>query len=136
MLNKYYRVIIALVCASLLSVGCMRSDNETVPNLVGEWKGMNHTISDSKGYLEWEKTLTISEQKDRRFKGAFDYSEGNVKFSGVIFGDNTSFAWVSEGSKGYNMGKILGDDKISACYVEAGEQATAGCAELMRNSAP
>ena len=132
MLNKYYRVVIALVCASLLSVACMRSDNESIPDLAGEWKGLNQTVSNAKGYSEWEKTLTISEQQDRRFKGSFDYSEGTINFSGVIFGDNTSFAWTSENSQGYNVGRILGENRISACYVEAGEQATAGCAEMMR----
>ena len=132
MLNKYCRVVIALVCASLLSVACMRSDNESIPDLSGEWKGLNQTVSNAKGYSEWEKTLTISEQQDRRFKGSFDYDEGTINFSGVIFGDNTSFGWTSEDSKGYNIGRILGDNKISACYVEAGKQATAGCAEMVR----
>ena len=132
MLNRYYRVVIALACASLLSVACMHSESKSVPDLSGEWKGLNQTVSNAKGYSEWEKTLTISEQRDRRFKGSFAYSEGTVDFSGVIFGDNTSFAWTSEGSKGYNIGRVLGDNRISACYVEAGKQATAGCAELMR----
>ena len=30
------------------------------------------------------------------------------------------------------MGKLLGKNKISACYVESGIDATAGCAELTR----
>ncbi len=135
MLNKHYKIVIALVCASLLSVACMHSENKkTIPNLYGEWKGVNQTVSDAKGYSEWDKTVTISEQKDRRFKGYFEYSEGTINFSGVIFGDNTSFAWTSENSQGYNVGRVLGDNKISACYVESGEQATAGCAELTRTS--
>ena len=32
------------------------------------------------------------------------------------------------------MGKLLDQNKISACYVESGIDATAGCAELTRNS--
>ena len=30
------------------------------------------------------------------------------------------------------MGKLLDQNKISACYVESGIDATAGCAELTR----
>ena len=52
--------------------------------------------------------------------------------SGIIYPGNRSFNWVSSDSKGYNHGRILGPDTITACYVEAGEQSTAGCAELTR----
>ena len=34
--------------------------------------------------------------------------------------------------RGYNIGKLLAKNKISACYVESGIDATAGCAELIR----
>ena len=142
MLNNYPKTFIALtivsllVLAALFPVACMQPGNDSIPNLSGEWKGINRTVSDQKGYLEWEKTVTISEQQDRRFKGHFDYSEGTIKFSGVIFMDNMSFAWVSEKSQGYNIGKILGDNKISSCYIESGKQATAGCAELIREPNP
>lgn len=103
-----------------------------VPNLVGKWSGKNNTVSGKKGYLTRDKTIEITEQKGRRFKGIYSYSEGTVNFFGVIYPDNKSFTWVSHGSRGYNHGRILTDDKISACYVEAGLQATAGCAELSR----
>ena len=103
-----------------------------VPSLVGTWSGQNHTISDKKGLLTRDRTVHITEQTDRRFRGHFVYSEGRKDFFGVIYPDNASFTWVASDSKGYNHGRILGPDRISACYVESWEQATAGCADLAR----
>lgn len=104
-----------------------------IPNLVGTWVGENRTVSDKKGYKIWgEKTVEITEQQDRRFRGHFTYADGTKNFFGVIYPDNISFTWVASDSKGYNHGRILGPDRIAACYVESGEEATAGCAELER----
>jgi hypothetical protein len=105
-----------------------------IPNLVGTWIGENFTVSDKKGYADWgSKKVEITEQRDRRFRGHFTYPGGTKKFFGVIYPDNVSFSWVASDSKGYNHGRILGTDKIAACYVESGEDATAGCAELTRS---
>lgn len=123
-------IIIAALVALTLPAACM--DGDASPNLVGEWHGVNHTVSEGKGYQEWEKTVHVTEQRDRRFRGHFEYAEGRIDFFGVVFPDDSSFAWVSNASKGYNLGRIMGHDKISACYVEAGDQATAGCVELTR----
>lgn len=104
-----------------------------VPNLVGTWVGENRTISDKKGYLVWgEKTVVVTEQRDRRFRGHFTYPGGTKNFFGVIYPDNISLTWVASDSHGYNHGRILGPDRIGACYVESGPDATAGCAELHR----
>lgn len=105
---------------------------DAVPNLVGTWSGDNNTISDKKGMKTWKKTVEITEQTDRRFRGHFTYADGHKKFFGVIYPDNSTFTWVSTDSKGYNHGRILGPDRIAACYVEPGEEATAGCADLAR----
>jgi hypothetical protein len=110
---------------------------DDIPNLIGTWVGENRTVSDKKGYKIWgEKTVEITEQQDRRFRGHFTYPAGTKKFFGVIYPDNVSFTWVSSDSKGYNHGRILGPDRIAACYVESGEDATAGCAELTRRKSP
>ena len=110
-------------------------NNQDIPNLVGTWSGENVTVSDQKGYKVWgEKVVHITEQTDRRFRGTFTYPDGTKNFSGVIYPDNISFTWVSTNSHGFNHGRILGEDKIGACYVEAWEQATVGCATLMRKS--
>ncbi len=108
--------------------------NQQIPNLVGRWSGENVTLSDLKGYKIWgEKVVHITEQKDRRFRGTFTYPDGIKNFSGVIYPDNISFTWVSTNSRGFNHGRILGENKIGACYVEAWEQATVGCATLVRS---
>ena len=105
---------------------------DEIPDLVGTWAGENRTISDKKGLKSWPKTVHITEQTDRRFRGYFDYSAGRKTFFGVIYPDNVAFTWVATDSKGYNHGRILGRDTIAACYVEPGEEATAGCSELVR----
>ncbi len=109
------------------------SPETEIPNLVGTWRGENLTVSEAKGYREWaDKTVRITEQKDRRFRGVFTYADGTKNFFGIIYPDNVSFTWVSTPSKGFNHGRILGPDRIGACYVEAFTEATAGCAELTR----
>ncbi len=126
-----------LVLVNTVGLGCYYYVNyiksEQIPNLIGTWSGTNLTVSDLKGYKVWgTKTITITEQQDRRFRGSFTYPDGTKNFFGVIYPDNKSFTWVNSDSHGYNHGRVLGADKIGACYVEPWEQATAGCATLMR----
>ena len=106
--------------------------SENIPNLVGTWVGINKTVSEDRGYRSWEKKVEILEQDERRFKGKFSYTDGTKNFFGVIHPDNKTITWVASNSRGYNMGKLLAKNKISACYVESGIDATAGCAELIR----
>ena len=105
---------------------------ETIPNLIGEWNGKNDTYSELKGLKTWEKKINITQQNDRRFKGNFTYSDGTKNFYGIIHPDNITITWVASNSRGYNLGKILEKNKISACYVESGIDATVGCSELVR----
>ena len=107
---------------------------EKIPNLVGEWNGKNDTFSELKGMKSWEKKVNITEQNDRRFKGNFTYSDGTKNFYGIIHPDNKTITWVASNSRGYNLGQILNNNTISACYVESGIDATVGCAELKRNN--
>ena len=127
---------ILLCCIYILTVGIIskdsKSDDHKIPNLIGTWEGVNKTLSELRGYKTWEKKVEITEQKDRRFKGTFSYTDGTKNFFGVIHPDNITITWVASNSRGYNMGKLLGKNKISACYVESGIDATAGCAELTR----
>ncbi|MCZ7594303.1 MAG: hypothetical protein M5U16_04815 [Hyphomicrobium sp.] len=124
---------LSLGLGSMAASAALADDRDRIPNLVGTWIGENRTVSDKKGYRVWgQKTIEITEQRDRRFRGHFSYPEGTKHFFGVIYPDNTSFTWVATDSKGYNHGRILGTDRIGACYVESGPEATAGCAELVR----
>jgi hypothetical protein len=128
-LPKFGAVVMLVV--GLFPAGAHAGDGD-IPQLLGSWSGKNNTISDKKGLLTRDRTVTITEQTDRRFRGHFIYSEGRKDFFGVIYPDNVSFTWVASDSKGYNHGRILGPDRISACYVEPGEEATAGCSDLAR----
>lgn len=107
------------------------AEESAIPNLVGKWQGENKTYSDAKGYQSWTKTIEITEQRERIFKGNFTYFGGTKDFFGVVYPDN-SFTWVSKPAKGYVNGKIQSADQITACYVETGENATVGCVELRR----
>mgnify|MGYP001490552706 CR=1 FL=1 len=108
------------------------SANDHVPNIIGTWIGENKTISEQRGFRTWEKKVEIIEQNGRRFKGTFSYTDGTKNFFGVIHPDNKTITWVASNSRGYNLGKILDKNRISACYIESGIDATAGCADLKR----
>ena len=126
------RLFIHTIFTMFLFSNSLSIASENIPNLVGTWVGINKTVSEDRGYRTWEKKVEILEQDERRFKGKFSYTDGTKKFFGVIHPDNKTITWVATNSRGYNMGKLLDKNKISACYVESGIDATAGCAELTR----
>ena len=133
MMHTSARLFTFALMLSVCVTASRAEDESKIPNLVGSWVGENRTVSDKKGYRVWgTKTVEITEQQDRRFRGHFTYPEGTKEFFGVIYPDTVSFTWVSSTSKGYNHGRILAPDRIASCYVESGEDGTAGCAELIR----
>lgn len=121
-----------IITITILIVMTQNISAENIPNLIGMWTGENDTYSELKGLKTWEKNVEITEQTDRRFKGHFTYSDGTKNFYGIIHPDNVTITWVASNSRGYNIGKILESNKISACYVESGIDATVGCAVLSR----
>ncbi len=123
-MNIFYLILIFFLSNNVIA--------DTIPDLIGEWYGKNNTYSELKGLKTWEKTINITQQNDRRFKGNFTYSDGTKNFYGIIHPDNITITWVASNSRGYNLGKILEKNKISACYVESGIDATVGCSELTR----
>lgn len=120
------------VAAALLLIVASGARADAGPNMIGTWSGKTNTIGDIHGLRTRDRTVHITEQTDRRFRGYFVYEAGRKDFFGIVFPDNVSFAWVSPTSKGEVHGRILGPDHIAACYIEAGEQATAGCSDLAR----
>jgi len=53
----------------------------------------------------------------------------------VVYPDNISISWVASDSRGYNHGRLLDEgNRMAACYVESGLDATAGCADLVRKT--
>lgn len=121
---------LAAAGATLGSPQLARADD--IPSLVGTWTGKTDSIGDIYGLRTRPRTVHIVEQTDRRFRGYFSYEGGRRDFFGIVFPDNTSFAWTSTAAKGVTEGRILGADHIAACYVEAGAEATAGCSDLTR----
>jgi hypothetical protein len=127
--------MVLFATAMISSTVCFSEpQKEDIPNLVGIWAGENNTYSEQKGHSSWVKTVEISEQKGRIFKGHFTFSGGTKHFFGAIYPDNTSFTWVGADSKGYNHGRILSKDHVSACYAESGSDATIGCADLVKKN--
>ena len=127
-----FLINIFLISAFLFPNISLTNDHDNIPDLVGTWVGVNKTLSEQRGFRSWEKKVEILEQKDRRFKGSFSYTDGTKNFFGVIHPDNKTITWVATNSRGYNLGRLLDTNKISACYVESGIDATAGCANLIR----
>lgn len=132
MLHRLFAIVGSLLgAAGAMSVPAIAHADDA-PNLVGTWKGKTDSIGDIFGLRTRDRTVHISEQTDRRFRGYFVYEDGRKDFFGIVYPDNTSFAWVSPTSKGTTHGRILGPDHVAACYVEAGPEATAGCSDLTR----
>ncbi len=136
-LAKVSLLLWALVILNSIGLTCIIynkfNTQNSIPNLVGTWSGPNVTVSEVKGYKEWDKkTIQVTEQKDRRFKGTMTYADGTKHFYGVIYPDNISFTWVSRAGKGYVHGSMLDKKTMGACYVEAYEEGTAGCATLTK----
>ena len=121
--SNFFLYIFGSCTVQSLSASNWVPDSPTVPNF---------EKNASKFTCKREKNVQITEQNDRRFKGHFTYSDGTKNFYGIIHPDNITITWVASNSRGYNIGKILEKNKISACYVESGIDATVGCAVLSR----
>lgn len=121
-----------LLALVLVISGTASAADEGIPNLVGTWSGKNNTVGDAFGLRTRDRTVHITEQTDRRFRGYFDYDGGHKDIFGIVFPDNVSFAWTSTKSKSSVQGRILSPDHIAACYIEGGPDATAGCSDLTR----
>ena len=124
---------IMLTCLSFAcAIGSTVASAGDGPSLVGTWTGKTDSIGDVFGLRTRDRTVHITEQTDRRFRGYFEYEAGRKDFFGVVFPDDVTFSWVSTTSKGYVQGRLMGADRMAACYVESGPDATAGCSDLMR----
>ena len=123
-----------LLAAVILLLGVPKAFADGVPNFIGTWSGKTDSIGNVYGLRTRDRTVHITEQTDRRFRGYFDYEAGHKEFFGIILPDNLSFSWVTTTSKGFVQGRILGPDHIAACYLEPGEEATAGCSDLTREA--
>jgi hypothetical protein len=130
----------AALMAAMPVQGAQAAENDgpppdpAIPSMIGTWTGRNDTIGDIYGLRSRPRTVQITEQTDRRFRGYFTYEGGRVDFFGIVFPDNISFAWTSPQSKSTVQGRLMPGERFAACYIEAGAEATAGCSDLTRTS--
>ena len=108
-----YLLIVTLISSDVLS------NDKDIPNLVGTWVGVNNTLSEQRGYRSWEKKVEIINRKIEDSR-ELSHTPMAQKLFGVIHPDTQTITWVASNSRGYNIGKLLDKNNISACYVEAG----------------
>ncbi len=131
MAAKQAFIVLALIMAT---IGLTLAN---IPNLTGNWTGSFKGYEKGIGYLEENKTGTltimISEQKGRLFTGNLTDNSSLVQnnqeqsmegFSGVIGLDNKTL-YMAEYNKGYDIGTVLSNDTIELIYLEDGETAGA-----------
>jgi hypothetical protein len=102
------------------------------PDLRGTWRGYSDQVSAKHGYVERENTINITDQNGRRFRGTVTHAGGTEKFIGIIRSKNKKFYWVDVEDDGIVFGKIIRPDVLETCYLDAGEDAVAGCSTLVR----
>ena len=110
---------------------------DDIPNLVGTWVGENRTVSDKKGYKIWgEKTVEITEQQDRRFRGHFTYPAGTRSSSVSSIRTTPHSLGSPPTAKATTTAASSGPTVSPPAMWSSGEDATAGCAELTRRKKP
>ncbi len=132
----YLRGLALAIAVSTAAGGTAAQAGDAIPDIKGSWSGENLKLNNKKGFTSVKKTIHITEQQDRRFKGYFNYMNDGEKtpknFFGIIYPDNKTLSWVATDSKGYVHGNVLGADRLSVCYIETGASATVGCADMKR----
>ncbi|MGV8129387.1 MAG: hypothetical protein ACP5NN_05810 [Methanolinea sp.] len=125
-----------LVLTAVIIGGCMTTQppGEPVPpapkypSLLGNWSGTMMGYVEGQGFTEYKgsvMTMSVTEQKDRIFKGDFIFTDptglkDSEKFAGVINRDERSFTIV-EGGGGYTFGSLITPDEMELIYVDDAE---------------
>ncbi len=131
-MGKLLLLSVAGVLGAVALSGLASADSPGVPDMMGTWSGDNRTISAAEGYRVRKKSVNVTEQQGRRFKGTVDYADGTDRFIGILRSDNKSFMWVDIESQGHVFGEIVSPGVIEACYLHTGEDAVAGCSILVK----
>jgi hypothetical protein len=131
-MKKIFLFSLTAAFGALALAGFPVTASAEAPDLRGVWKGQNNTVSVQEGYRHREKSINITDQKGRRFKGTVDYGDGINSFVGVLRGDSKSFIWVDIKNDGHVYGALLSPGVMEACYANTGSAAVAGCAILMQ----
>lgn len=128
--------ILCLVLLAFLATGICTAK---VPNLVGNWTGLGTGYYTDNGSYKMNEngsiSYTITEQKDRLFKGNITYVLNGTEivecFAGAVGLDNKTL-YLAEYDKGYDIGTIISSDEIEFIYIEDGDSGWAAINKLHR----
>jgi len=99
----------------------------TIPDVIGIWTGMTYGHSQTEGFRQHDRSrYNISKQEGYAFSGSKEYIRGDGKtyyenFSGII--SNSGEISMADNPRGYNFGKLTGNDTMELNYVEDGPEA-------------
>lgn len=125
-----------IVLLILLTAGICTAQ---VPDLKGNWTGLGTGYYAENGSYKLNEngsiSYTITEQKDRLFKGYIAYMLNGTEFvegfAGAIGLDNKTL-YLAEYDKGYDIGTIISNDEIEFIYIEDGDSGWAAINKLHR----
>lgn len=105
-----------------------------VPSLVGTWKGPSDGVGTEDGFRTGDVTIVVSEQKGRSFRAKILYpsddgKEAGEDILGTIAPDGRNVYFV--GDEGFHLSTLSGTT-LDVCYLEAAEDAFAGCSSLQK----
>ena len=130
------KAIWCLVLLAFLATGICTAK---VPNLVGNWTGLGTGYYADNGSYKMNEngsiSYTITEQKERLFKGNITYVLNGTEivegFAGAVGLDNKTL-YLAEYDKGYDIGTIISNDEIEFIYIEDGDSGWAAINKLHR----
>ncbi len=130
------RIILGWVLLVLLTLGIC---NAQIPNLVGNWTGIENeyaaTDSSYKLLENLSVSYAISEQNGRLFKGNVTYKVNETwvteAFAGAIGPDNKTL-YKAEIFKGYGIGAVISDNEFEMIPLEDGKSGHAIIAKVHR----
>ena len=121
---------LALALGGLMAAADARA-TDSVPDLVGTWKGGGLGVGKQEGFVDTPVTLVIEEQRERAFRGKKTHSEGEEGFYGAVLADGRTLLITDDGD-GQSTGSILSANSIEVCYTESGDDAQVFCRVLTR----
>jgi hypothetical protein len=143
-------IIGGLTLAALVAYPAFAADPP--PNIKGKWVGKTHTIVagvaphwpsnrgtfEKPGLFEKDLVIEVTGQEGRRFWGNQIFSGGGEKTEEPMIGeltgeDNKTVVIVD--TDGYLNGRLIGDNVLSFCYMQAGgktQSSIVSCTEVRR----
>ncbi|MGB6935169.1 MAG: hypothetical protein WBE14_00335 [Xanthobacteraceae bacterium] len=153
-MNKRARAGAAIICGLTLCVlGAFPAPAaDLVPNMKGKWAGKTHTIIagvgihwpsnkgtfEKPGLLEKDLLIEVVGQEGDRFWGNQTIMGNGERTEepmiGELTGENNKTVVIVD-TDGYINGRLIGNDTLSFCYMQAGgktESSVVSCTEVKR----